>query len=181
VKRGKWFLETFFGVSPPDPPPGVNTNLPVTPGEGPKTLRERMEQHHTNPNCASCHQIFEPMGFAMENFNAVGQWRTEDAGKAIDATAVTNDGVALDGIDSLRKLTLERGDQFAQVVAEKLLTYAIGRGLEYEDMPLLRSVTRAAADDNYRFSSMLMQVIDSPAFTMNMTTGGEREEYANVH
>jgi len=181
VKRGKWFLETFFGVSPPDPPPGVNTDLTPKAGEGPKTLRERMEQHHTNPNCASCHNIFEPMGFAMENFNAVGQWRTEDAGKAIDATAMTNDGVPLDGIDSLRQMTLDRGDQFAQVVAEKLLTYAIGRGLEYEDMPLLRSVTRAAADDNYRFSSLLMQVIESPAFTMNMTAEGDREEYANVH
>jgi len=170
VKRGKWFLETFFGEGPPDPPPGVNTDLTVAEGEAPKTLRERMEAHHTNPTCASCHNIFEPMGFAMENFDAVGKWRTEDAGYPIDPTAVTADGTRLDGIRSLRELSVRNGDQFAEVVTEKLLTYAIGRGLEYEDMPLLRSVTRNAADDNYRFSSLLMAVIQSPAFTMNMTT-----------
>jgi mono/diheme cytochrome c family protein len=170
VKRGKWFLETFFGVSPPDPPPGVETDLTPKPGSAPKTLRARMEEHHTNPNCASCHNLFEPMGFAMENFDAVGQWRTEDAGMPIDATAMTNDGMPLEGVSSLRELTLQHGDQFAQVVTEKLLTYAIGRGIEYEDMPLVRSITRQAGEDDYRFSSLLMGVIESPAFTMNMKT-----------
>jgi hypothetical protein len=175
VKRGKWFLETFFGVSPPDPPPGVNTDLTATEGEAPKTMRARLEAHHTNPNCASCHNIFEPMGFAMENFSAVGKWRTEDAGSPIDSTAVTNDGIPLEGIPSLRELTVSKGDQFAQVVTEKLLTYAIGRGLEYEDMPLVRSITRSAAEDNYRFSSLLMGIIRSPAFTMNMKTAASEE------
>jgi Protein of unknown function (DUF1592)/Protein of unknown function (DUF1588)/Protein of unknown function (DUF1587)/Protein of unknown function (DUF1585)/Protein of unknown function (DUF1595)/Planctomycete cytochrome C len=168
VKRGKWFLETFFGVSPPAPPPGVNTSLPVKPGEAPKTLRERMEAHHTNPNCASCHKIFEPMGFVMENFDAVGKWRTRDAGNPIDATGVTNDGTHLDGIKSLRELAVSKSDLFAEVVTEKLLTYAIGRGLDYQDMPLVRKLTRDAAKDDYRFSALLMGVIDSPAFTMNM-------------
>ncbi|HEU4620489.1 MAG TPA: DUF1592 domain-containing protein [Gammaproteobacteria bacterium] len=175
VKRGKWFLETFFGISPPNPPPGVNTSLPVTKGEAPKTLRERMEAHHTNPNCASCHKVFEPMGFAMENFDAVGKWRTEDAGNPIDPTAVTNDGTKLDGIRSLRELTVRKGDLFAEVVTEKLLTYALGRGLDYEDMPLVRSVTRNAAEDDYRFSSLLMGVIESPAFTMNQKTAGDQK------
>jgi Protein of unknown function (DUF1592)/Protein of unknown function (DUF1588)/Protein of unknown function (DUF1587)/Protein of unknown function (DUF1595)/Protein of unknown function (DUF1585)/Planctomycete cytochrome C len=168
VKRGKWFLETFFGVSPPAPPPGVNTSLPVTPGEEPKTLRARMEAHHTNPNCAACHTIFEPMGFVMENFDAVGKWRTEDAGHPIDATGVTNDGTHLDGIQSLRELTLRKSDLFVRVVTEKLLTYAIGRGLDYKDMPLVRSIARDAAKDDYRFSALLMGVVQSPAFTMNM-------------
>jgi hypothetical protein len=180
VKRGKWFLETFFGVSPPDPPPGVNTDLSAAAGEAPKTMRARLEAHHTNPNCASCHNIFEPMGLAMENFDAVGKWRTEEAGSEIDSSAITNDGMPLEGVESLRELTLDRGDQFAQVVTEKLLTYAIGRGLEYEDMPLLRSLTRGAAEDNYRFSSLLMGVIESPAFTMNMKSA-ENEEFADVH
>jgi Protein of unknown function (DUF1592)/Protein of unknown function (DUF1588)/Protein of unknown function (DUF1587)/Protein of unknown function (DUF1585)/Protein of unknown function (DUF1595)/Planctomycete cytochrome C len=179
VKRGKWFLETFLGLSPPDPPPGVNTSLPVTPGEAPKTLRARMEAHHTNPNCAACHKVFEPMGFAMENFDAVGKWRTLDAGSPIDPTGVTNDGTPLDGVRGLRDFTVKNGDLFAQVVTEKLLTYAIGRGLEYEDMPLVRSITRNAAEHDYRFSSLLMGVIDSPAFTMNMKTAAGMTTAAN--
>jgi len=168
VKRGKWFLETFLGVSPPDPPPGVETDLTPAEGEAPKTLRARLEAHRSNPNCASCHMIFEPMGLAMENFDGVGKWREQDAGSPIDPTGVTNDGTPLDGVESLRELTLRNGDLFAQVVTEKLLTYAIGRGLEYEDMPLLRSITQDAADDEFRFTSLLMGVIESPAFMMNM-------------
>ncbi|MDT8397533.1 MAG: DUF1592 domain-containing protein [Pseudomonadales bacterium] len=168
VKRGKWFLETFLGVSPPSPPPGVETNLSQKEGEAPKTLRARLEAHHTNPTCATCHKMFEPLGFAMENFDAVGQWRTEDVGQPIDPNGVITDGTRIDGIQSLRDLTVRKGDMFAQSVAEKLLTYAIGRGLEYEDMPLLRSITRKAAEDDYRFSALLMGVIESPAFVMNM-------------
>jgi hypothetical protein len=108
------------------------------------------------------------MGLAMENFDAVGQWRTLDAGQPIDATGVTNDGIDLDGVASLRELTLTNGDLFAQAVTDKLLTYALGRGLEYEDMPLVRSITRRAAEEDYRFSELLMGVIESPAFTMNL-------------
>jgi mono/diheme cytochrome c family protein len=171
VKRGKWFLETFLGVSPPDPPPGVETDLTPKEGEAPKTLRARMEAHRTSPVCASCHTIFEPMGLALENFDAVGTWRTEEAGNVIDPTGFAPDGTRLEGVHSLRELTLRYGDQFAQVVTENLLTYAIGRGVEYEDMPLLRSITREAAEHDYRFSSLLMGVIQSPAFTMNMKTG----------
>jgi mono/diheme cytochrome c family protein len=180
VKRGKWFLETFLNVSPPDPPPGVETELKTKEGEAPTTLRARLEAHRINPNCTACHNLFEPMGLAMENFDAVGRWRTEDAGHPIDPTGVTNDGTPLDGVASLRELTVQNGDLFAQVVTEKLLTYAIGRGLEYEDMPLLRSITRTAAEQDYRFSSLLMGVIESPAFTMNMKTVAS-EELANVH
>jgi mono/diheme cytochrome c family protein len=168
VKRGKWFLETFLAISPPDPPPGVETDLAPVEGEAPTTLRARLEAHRVNPNCAACHQSFEPMGLAMENFDAVGAWRSLDAGQPIDPTGVTNDGTQLDGVASLRGLTVANADVFAQSVTEKLLTYAIGRGLEYEDMPLVRSITRQAAADDYRFSSLLMGVIGSPAFTMNV-------------
>jgi mono/diheme cytochrome c family protein len=168
VKRGKWFLETFLDISPPEPPPGVNTNLPVEKNQAPKTLRARMEAHRTDPNCAACHKIFEPMGLAMENFDGVGAWRTLDAGQPIDTTGVTNDGTALDGVKSLREFTMSNADLFAQSVTEKLLTYAIGRGLEYEDMPLVRKITHDAADDDYKFSSLLMGVVESPAFTMNV-------------
>jgi hypothetical protein len=175
VKRGKWFLETFLDISPPDPPPGVDIDLTPAEGEAPKTLRARMEAHRTNPNCAACHVIFEPMGLAMENFDAVGAWRTLDAGQPIDPTGVTNDGTDLTGIASLREFTLTNGDLFAQSVTEKLLTYAIGRGLEHEDMPLVRSITRDAAERDYRFSSLLMGVIESPAFTMNVKSEASEE------
>ena len=170
VKRGKWFLETFLGVSPPDPPPGVETDLTPKAGEAPKTMRARMEAHRTNPVCSSCHTIFEPMGIALENFDAVGAWRTFEVGNPIDATGFAPDGTRLEGVASLRELLVRYGDQFAVVVTEKLLTYAMGRGVEYEDMPLVRSITREAAEDNYRFSSLLMGVIESPAFTMNVKT-----------
>ena len=170
VKRGKWFLETFFGVSPPDPPPGVETDITPDEGEAPTTLRAMMEKHRANPSCSSCHNIFEPMGLALENFDGVGKWRTEDNGNPIDPTGSITDGTPLNGVKSLREITVRGGDQFAQVVTEKLLTYAIGRGLEYQDMPMLRSVTRSAAEDNYKFSSLIMGVINSPAFTMNIKT-----------
>jgi hypothetical protein len=173
VKRGKWFLETFLDISPPDPPPGVETELKQEEGEAPKTLRARMEAHRANPSCAACHQSFEPMGLAMENFDAVGAWRTLDAGQPIDPTGVTNDGTPLDGLQSLREFTLSNGEIFAQSVTEKLLTYAIGRGLEYEDMPLVRSITHDAAEHDYRFSSLLMGVIQSPAFTMNVKNAAD--------
>jgi hypothetical protein len=143
-------------------------------------MRARLEAHHTNPACASCHNIFEPMGFAMENFDAVGRFRTEDVGSPIDASVVINDGTPLDGIPDLRELVVREADQFAHVVTEKLLTYALGRGLEYRDMPLLRSLVRDAEEEDYRFSSLLMGVIESPAFNMNMKTA-ESEEFANVH
>lgn len=170
IKRGKWFMETFLGLSPPDPPPGVETDLKEEEGAEPTTLRARLEAHRSNPSCSSCHALFEPMGLAMENFDAVGRWREKDSGLPIDASAVTNNGTQLDGVRSLRELAVRNGGLFAQVVTEKLLAYAVGRGLEYQDMPLLRAVTHQAAEDDYQFSSLIMAVIQSPAFTMNLKT-----------
>ncbi|MFM1886979.1 MAG: hypothetical protein RL026_2136 [Pseudomonadota bacterium] len=168
VKRGKWFLETFFGVSPPDPPPGVETNLADMPGQTPKTMRERLVLHSTSPSCASCHKQFEPMGLAMENFDAVGQWRTTEVGNPVDPVASISDGTRIEGIRGLRDLSMRNRDMFAEVVVENLLTYAIGRGLEHDDRPLVRSLTRDASRDGYRFSSLIMGVVQSPVFTMNV-------------
>ncbi|MEO6080443.1 MAG: DUF1585 domain-containing protein, partial [Steroidobacteraceae bacterium] len=137
-------------------------------GEAPKTMRERLKMHSTNPSCATCHKMFEPMGLAMENFDAVGQWRTTEVGNPIDSVGIVTDGTRIDGIKGLRDLTVSKREMFAEVVIENLLTYAIGRGLYYNDMPLVRSLGHNAAKDDYRFSSLILGVVQSPAFTMNM-------------
>jgi Protein of unknown function (DUF1592)/Protein of unknown function (DUF1588)/Protein of unknown function (DUF1587)/Protein of unknown function (DUF1585)/Protein of unknown function (DUF1595) len=168
VKRGKWFLQTFLGVSPPDPPPGVVIKLDQQAGETPKTMRARLQIHSTNPTCATCHKMFEPLGLAMENFDPVGEWRTIEAGTPIDSVGVVTDGTRVEGIKGLRDLAVRKREMFEEVVTENLLTYAIGRGLDYNDMPLVRSLTHNAAKDNYKFSSLIMGVVQSPAFTMNM-------------
>ncbi|MGH9645425.1 MAG: DUF1592 domain-containing protein, partial [Bryobacteraceae bacterium] len=172
VARGKWFLQTFLGISPPDPPPNVpaikdkpvdstgNTRVP--------TMRETMELHHTSPVCASCHKIFEPIGLALENFDAVGTWRTQDGDNPIDASGVLVDGTKVDGVVSLRDMLVRRSDQFARVVTEKLMTYSLGRGVEYQDMPLVRSIVRDSAANDYRFSAIVMGIVKSPSFQMDM-------------
>jgi hypothetical protein len=134
-------------------------------------MRQQMELHRTNPTCASCHNIFEPVGIALENFDAVGAWRTLDEGVAVDATGVLADGTPLDGVTSLRNAMMKYSDQFVRVLAEKLLTYALGRGVEYEDMPLVRSIVKNAADSQYKFSELVLGIVDSPAFQMNMKKG----------
>jgi len=181
VARGKWFLQTFLGVSPPDPPPNVNTTLAERPADAAgntkaPTMRQIMEAHHTNPACNTCHQIFEPIGLAMENFDAVGAWRTQDQGVPIDANGVLVDGTKVDGVASLREVLMRRSDTFARVVAEKLLTYALGRGVEFEDMPLVRSIVRDSAANKYRFSSLVVNIVKSPAFQMNMKMTDARPE-----
>lgn len=172
VARGKWFLQTFLGISPPDPPPNVPVikDKPVDSTGNAKapTMRQIMELHHTSPSCASCHKIFEPIGLALENFDAVGTWRTQDGDSPIDASGVLVDGTKVDGIVSLRDMLVRRSDQFTRVVTEKLMTYALGRGVEYQDMPLVRSIVRDSAASHYKFSSVVMGVVKSPAFQTNM-------------
>jgi hypothetical protein len=167
VRRGKWFLQTVLGVTPPNPPPGVETKLEQKAGETPKTMRARLVLHSTNPSCAGCHKSFEPMGLAMENFDPVGQWRTTEVGTPIDSVGVITDGTRIAGIQGLRDLSVRKREVFVEVVVENLLTYAIGRGLDHEDMPLVRSLAHGAARDDYRVSSLIMGVVQSPAFTMN--------------
>jgi mono/diheme cytochrome c family protein len=179
VARGKWFLQTFLGVSPPDPPPNVpaikerpadttgNTRVP--------TMRETMEAHHTNPTCSSCHRIFEPLGLALENFDAVGAWRTMDGESPIDASGVLVDGTKVDGIASLRDVLMRRSDQFVRVVTEKMMTYALGRGIEYQDMPAIRSIVHESAPSGYRFTSLVMGIVKSPAFQTNMKVSNNQQ------
>ena len=176
VARGKWFLQTFLGISPPDPPPNVPAikDKPVdsTGNARVPTMRETMELHHTSPVCASCHKIFEPIGLALENFDAVGTWRTQDGDNPIDASGVLVDGTKVDGVASLRAMLVRRSDQFVRVVTEKLMTYALGRGVEYQDMPLVRSIVHESAGGNYKFSSLVMGIVKSPTFQMNLRTAG---------
>jgi mono/diheme cytochrome c family protein len=174
VTRGKWFQQTFLGVAPPDPPPGVE-GIPVRPPDNAGnmkalTMRQTLEAHRTNPTCASCHKIFEPVGIALENFDAVGAWRTHDEGVPVDASGVLADGTKLDGVAALRNALVGYSDQFARVVAEKMLTYAIGRGVEYQDMPTVRAIVRGSAANKYRFSSLMLGIVKSDAFQMNMKT-----------
>jgi len=183
VARGKWFLQTFLGVSPPDPPPNVPVikEKPVdsTGNSKAPTMRETMEAHHSSPSCATCHKIFEPIGLAMENFDPVGTWRTRDGDNPIDATGVLADGTKLDGIPSLRDTLVRYSPQFERVVVEKLLTYGLGRGIEYPDMPMLRSILRDAAPGQYRFSALVLGIVKSPAFQMNMKPEAAQAVAAN--
>ena len=173
VMRGKWFQATLLGVEPPAPPPGVEVNIErVTDNTGnakQPTMREVLQMHLISPTCAACHASFEPAGLALENFDAVGAWRTHDEGAPVDTSGRLPDGTTLDrGVTDLRGALVRYSDQFVRVVAEKLLTYSLGRGVEYEDMPMVRSMVRAAEADDYRFSSLVLAIVNSPAFQMNM-------------
>jgi hypothetical protein len=172
VTRGKWFMTTFLGVAPPQPPPNVpaftERKQDTTGNTKPPTMREALEKHRINATCSACHQIFEPMGLALENFDAVGTWRTLDEGQPIDASGVLPDGTKVNGVVDLRKAMRDKySDQFVQVVAEKLLTYAVGRGTEYQDMPMVRTINRDAAKNGYHFSSLVMSIVKSDMFRMN--------------
>ena len=165
VVRGKWLLETILGAPPPEPPPNV-PGLPDR-GEGgePASVRERLERHRANPACAGCHAPMDPLGFALENFDAIGTWRADsEAGLPIDASATMPSGAAFEGPAGLRRVLLSRGEDFAATVTEKLLAYALGRGLEYTDRPAVRRILRAAAADDYRWSSIVLGIVKSTPF-----------------
>jgi len=168
VLRGKFVLENILGTPPPPPPPDVPTLKENEKGQKPKTVREQMAEHRANPTCASCHKIMDPIGFALDNFDAVGAWRSEDAGAPIDASGELSDGTRIDGVVALRKAILARPDQFAGTMTEKLLVYALGRGLDHQDMPVVRTIVRTAAVQDYRFSSLILGVVDSVPFQMRM-------------
>jgi hypothetical protein len=167
VKRGKWVLENLLGAPVPNPPPGVETNLDDKSGSGtaPTSMRQRLERHRANPSCAACHSIMDPIGFALENFDLIGQWRDADGGQAVNPNGRLMDGTDLNGPASLRQALLAHRREFVATASEKLLTYALGRSLEYFDMPTIRSITRAAAHDD-RFSSLVVGVVNSQPFRM---------------
>jgi len=168
VLRGKFILENVLGTPPPSPPPDVPALKENEKGQKPKTVREQMAEHRANPTCASCHKIMDPIGFALDNFDAVGAWRTEDAGAPIDVSGELTDGTRIDGVVSLRKAILARPDLFAGTMTEKLLVYALGRGLDDHDMPVVRAILRTAAAHDYRFSSLILGVVGSVPFQMRM-------------
>ena len=171
VKRGKYVMEVLLGTPPPPPPPNVpalSENAEARTGHvaRPLSVRERMEEHRKNPACAGCHKLMDPIGFALENFDAVGVWRTRDSGFKIDASGQMFDGTKLDGPASLRQAVLNHSDAFLATFSEKLLAYALGRVLDYRDMPVARSIQREAARNNNRFSSFILAIVKSPAFEM---------------
>ena len=163
--RGKWLLENLLG-SPPPPPPANVPALETEAGAAPTTIRERLESHRANPACASCHQIMDPLGFAMENFDAVGAWRTLEAGRPIDSRGTFTDGSAIDGAAELREALLSDPTIFVDTVTQKLLTYALGRGLQYYDMPVVRRLLEEARGDDYKFSDIVIGIVESAPFRM---------------
>jgi hypothetical protein len=177
VLRGKWVLETLLGAPPPPPPPNVP---PLRQNDGkskPASLRERMEQHRRNAVCASCHANMDPLGFALENFNAIGKWREDDDGAAINS-AISMKGVNVDSPKAFREALLRQGDEFTRTVTEKLLTYALGRGLDYRDAPIVRQLVRDAARDDDRWSSLILGIVSSAPFQQRVVRSTEQPQPA---
>jgi len=171
VTRGKWIMTNILGVSPPDPPPNVPP-LPTRAADArgnarEPTMRERMLEHRVRADCIQCHRLMDPIGFSLENFDAVGLWRSHDGGSPVDASGQLFDGTMIDGPVALRKWLTGYSPQFVRVSVEKLMTYALGRGVEYQDMPLLRAIARDASRDRARFSSIVMGIVKSAPFQMN--------------
>ncbi|MCU1336111.1 MAG: hypothetical protein JWO19_1692 [Bryobacterales bacterium] len=165
VKRGKFILEAILGTPPPAPPPNVP---PLKENEGPQaqSVRARLEEHRKNPACAGCHAVMDPLGFSLENFDGIGEWRTREPGGAVDPSGQLADGTKVDGPVALRKAILKHPEQFVRTLTEKMLTYGLGRGLEYYDMPTVRGITRDAARNDYKFSSIVLGIVKSAPFQM---------------
>ena len=172
VNRGKWILDNVLGTPPPDPPP----NIPALDDKKTQakiaTLRERMSQHRSNPACASCHNMIDPAGFALENFDAIGRWRVVDESfNSIDASGALPDGTRFDGVSELTAALVRRPERFVTTVTEKLLTYALGRGVEYYDMPAVRKIVADVAAEDYRFQSIVVEIVKSYPFLHRRVDG----------
>lgn len=167
VLRGKWLLNNIFGTPIPPPPPGVNATLETKPGTIPPSMRERLAQHRTQSTCNSCHSVIDPLGFSLENFDVIGGWRTVDeAGKPVDASGTTAGGTKINGLPGLRAALLKDPEQFPRTLTEKLMAYALGRRIEYYDHPEIRKIVRDSAAKQYRWSSLILGIVQSPAFQM---------------
>jgi hypothetical protein len=169
--RGKWLLENLLGTPPPAPPadvPGLEEVAVIAP----KTMRERLELHRATPTCAGCHGLIDPLGFALENFDAVGAWRDFDAGAPVDARGGMADGTDVDGVTALRTALIAKPELFAGTVTEKLMIYALGRGLQYYDMPVLREILKNSEAAGYRFGDIVLGIVASPAFRMRTKAEG---------
>ena len=180
VLRGAWILENVLGTPPAAPPPDVEGFQENKVGEKALSVREIMEQHRAKPSCNACHGVMDPLGFALENFDAIGEWRSRDryAGTVIDASGKLVDGTAVNSPADLRQALMRRPEQFVQTMTEKLMTYALGRSVEYYDMPVVRAIVRDAARDNYRFSSIVMGIVRSAPFQMRKASSRCSSELA---
>jgi hypothetical protein len=168
VQRGKWILTNILGTPPTPPPPNVPELKENTEGNKPLSVRERMEAHRADPVCAGCHKVMDPIGFAMENFDATGQWRKTDDGAPIDPSGVLFNGAKISGPADLRQMLVSRPETFVGVMTEKLLTYALGRGLTYADMPAVRGIVKEAGSRQFRFSELVLGIVQSPPFQMKI-------------
>ena len=167
VLRGKWVLENLLGMPPPPPPPNVPPLEESGPGGQALSMRERMAQHRANPACAACHQLMDPAGLSMENFDAIGRWRTRGEGRTtIDASGSLPGGLTFDGASGLREAVLSRPELFVRTMTEKLLTFALGRGVNHYDAAAVRAIVRNAAENEYRFSSLILGIAKSVPFQM---------------
>lgn len=172
VQRGKWILTNILGVPPQPPPPNVPALKANEEGGTVKSLRERMEEHRTNPVCAGCHKVMDPVGFALENFDGTGRWRNNDEGSKIDPSGVLFEGSKVDGPVGLRNMVAKRPEVFVGVMAEKMLTFALGRPLQTSDAPEVRKIVNRAAKNNYKFSELVAGIIDSVPFQMRLSGEG---------
>jgi hypothetical protein len=163
VLRGKWILENVMVAPPPPPPPDV-PDLADSANTSAKNLRQALEKHRENAACASCHSRLDPLGFALENFDAIGKFRAKEGDVEIDASGLMPNGTTVRGPGDLKKVLLERRDEFVECLAEKLLTYALGRGLEHPDMPAVRQIRREAARNSYKFSALALAIVNSTPF-----------------
>jgi hypothetical protein len=182
VLRGKWLLENILGAPPPPPPPNV-PDLDLVKsgaGEAPRSVRQRLEEHRKSPGCAGCHAVMDPLGFALENFDGIGKWRTRDEGQTIDSSGRLLDGTKFSGVAEFRNVLLTQGEAFARTVTEKLMTYALGRELRYYDMPAIRAIVRDAARDDYRWSSLIAGVVRSLPFQMRIAYPANVQQTASV-
>jgi hypothetical protein len=167
VQRGKWVLDNLLGAPPPPPPPDIPTLEDSSKDHKDLTLRAALEKHRANPSCAGCHAVMDPIGFALENYDGIGRWRTQDGGSEIDATGKLPDGTQFTGPPGLKKaLTTVRSEEFASTVAERLLTYALGRGVEYYDQPSIRTIVRETKAGDYRMRDLITAVVLSKPFQM---------------
>jgi hypothetical protein len=181
VLRGRWVLANLLGAPPPPAPPDVPALQEPGADGAPRSLRDRMEVHRKSPACATCHRRMDPLGFALENFDATGKWRTTSDGVAIDTTAALPDGTTFDGVAGLRTMIASHQEDFVRTLSGKLLAYALGRGLEPTDYPAVRGISRGAAKRDYRWSALIAGIVESTAFSMSVVPERASELTAAVN